>query len=63
MATYLTTEELAEYLRIPVSSIYQWRVHRTGPKAARVDGVGQAGRPKAHGIGGRRKLGPILLQR
>ena len=36
MATYITTEAVAEYLQIPLSSIYQWRTRGFGPKATRV---------------------------
>lgn len=36
MGTYMTTEQLAEYLTVPVNTIYQWRHRGTGPRAARV---------------------------
>jgi excisionase family DNA binding protein len=36
MTTYLTTEQVAEYLSVPVNTLYQWRLRGTGPRAARV---------------------------
>lgn len=33
---FLTTAELAELLRVPVDSIYQWRHKGEGPPAIRV---------------------------
>ena len=36
MTKYLTTQELAEYLSVPVNTLYQWRVRNEGPQAARV---------------------------
>lgn len=36
MSTYMTTEELADYLKVPVNSIYQWRVRGAAPPAAKV---------------------------
>lgn len=30
-----TTEEVAEYLRVPVPTLYQWRTKGTGPRASR----------------------------
>lgn len=36
MSVYLTTEELAKYLTVPVATIYQWRHRGTGPRAARL---------------------------
>jgi excisionase family DNA binding protein len=32
----LTAAETAAYLRIPVETLYQWRSHGIGPRAARV---------------------------
>jgi len=32
----MTSEEVAEYLRVPVPTLYQWRHKGAGPKAARV---------------------------
>lgn len=32
----LTVEELAEYLGVPVATLYQWRYRREGPKGFRV---------------------------
>lgn len=32
----LTIKEVAEYLGIPVTTLYQWRYHRTGPPGLRV---------------------------
>jgi excisionase family DNA binding protein len=31
-----TAGETAEFLGVPVSTLYQWRYHRTGPRACRV---------------------------
>ena len=36
MSTYITTEQLAEYLAVPVNTIYQWRHRGTAPRAARL---------------------------
>ena len=36
MGTYLTTSQVAEYLSVPVSTLYQWRHRGLGPRAARV---------------------------
>lgn len=36
MGTYLTTDEVADYLSVPVSTLYQWRHRGIGPRAARV---------------------------
>jgi len=32
----MTTEELAGYLQLPITTIYAWRAHREGPRAIRV---------------------------
>src|SRR5699024_144648 len=32
----LTSEELAEYLQVPIKTIYEWRTNRTGPAAYRL---------------------------
>ncbi|MPZ62233.1 MAG: helix-turn-helix domain-containing protein [Propionibacteriales bacterium] len=32
----LTVTELADYLGVPVATIYDWRVDRTGPRAIRI---------------------------
>lgn len=32
----LTIEEVAEYLQVPVQTLYHWRYKRTGPKGVRV---------------------------
>jgi excisionase family DNA binding protein len=32
----LTPSELAEYLRVPLRTLYQWRYERRGPRAIRV---------------------------
>ncbi|MGI8752439.1 MAG: helix-turn-helix domain-containing protein [Acidimicrobiales bacterium] len=36
MEALLTVEEVAELLRVPVATIYRWRLHREGPPAVRV---------------------------
>lgn len=36
MGTYLTTGQVADYLSVPVSTLYQWRHRGIGPRAARV---------------------------
>lgn len=36
MIEYLSTREVAEYLSIPITTIYQWRYRGTGPRAAKV---------------------------
>jgi excisionase family DNA binding protein len=33
---YLTPDELADLLRVPLETIYQWRRKRTGPPGFRV---------------------------
>lgn len=33
---WMTPEELADHLRIPVSTVYAWRYKGTGPKGSRV---------------------------
>ena len=35
-ARYLTPEDVAELLGVPVQTLYQWRRKRTGPPAFRV---------------------------
>ena len=32
----LTIDEVAEYLQVPVQTLYHWRYKRTGPKGVRV---------------------------
>jgi len=32
----LTTEDLAEYVHVPVATVYQWNYRKTGPAAIRV---------------------------
>lgn len=32
----LTAQELADYLEVPVTTLYHWRQHREGPPAFRV---------------------------
>jgi excisionase family DNA binding protein len=32
----LTVEDLAEYLSVPVATLYAWRYHRQGPPGFRV---------------------------
>ena len=32
----LTVQELADRMQVPVSTVYQWRKHGTGPKAYRI---------------------------
>jgi excisionase family DNA binding protein len=32
----LTVEDLAEYLGVPVATLYAWRYHRQGPQGFRV---------------------------
>lgn len=36
MATLMTTEQVAEYLAVPVNTLYQWRHRGIAPRAARV---------------------------
>lgn len=36
MTEYLTTEQVGEYLQVPVNTIYKWRVQGDGPRAARI---------------------------
>lgn len=31
-----TTEEVAEHLQVPITTLYQWRNKGTGPRASRV---------------------------
>jgi excisionase family DNA binding protein len=31
-----TAEEVAEYLGVPVATLYQWRYHDKGPRASKV---------------------------
>jgi excisionase family DNA binding protein len=31
-----TPQEVAEYLKVPVETVYHWRRRRTGPKASKV---------------------------
>lgn len=35
-APLLTTDELADYLRVPISTIYAWNHRGSGPKRMRV---------------------------
>lgn len=32
----MTAEEAAEYLRVPIRTLYDWRLKKTGPPALRV---------------------------
>jgi excisionase family DNA binding protein len=32
----MTTEQVAEYLQVPVTTLHQWRYLRKGPLAARI---------------------------
>lgn len=32
----LTTQELADYLKVPLETIYAWRTRRLGPKGLKV---------------------------
>lgn len=36
MSIYLTTEQVSEYLTVPVGTLYQWRSRGRGPRAAKV---------------------------
>lgn len=36
MSVYLTTEQVSEYLTVPVGTLYQWRSRGHGPRAAKV---------------------------
>ena len=36
MAEIMTTQQVAEYLQVPVATLYQWRWRHEGPRAARV---------------------------
>lgn len=36
MSGYMTTEQVAEYLTVPVNTLYQWRHRGSGPRAARL---------------------------
>jgi excisionase family DNA binding protein len=36
MPEWLTTEELADELKVPISTVYKWRHEGTGPKAHRI---------------------------
>ncbi|MBE1874830.1 helix-turn-helix transcriptional regulator [Myceligenerans pegani] len=31
-----TIEEVSAFLRVPVATLYRWRTHNDGPKAARI---------------------------
>ncbi|MBO0609210.1 helix-turn-helix transcriptional regulator [Myceligenerans salitolerans] len=31
-----TIDEVAAFLRVPVATLYRWRTHNDGPKAARI---------------------------
>jgi len=31
-----TPQEVADYLKVPLNTVYDWRRRRTGPKAAKV---------------------------
>jgi excisionase family DNA binding protein len=33
---FLTVEELADLLKVPIKSIYRWQLHRTGPRSHKV---------------------------
>lgn len=35
-AEFLTVEEVADLLRVPVSTVYRWRATGTGPQARRI---------------------------
>ena len=32
----LTTEEVAQYLSVPLSTLYQWRLKKVGPRGIKV---------------------------
>lgn len=32
----MTTEDLADYVKVPVATVYQWNYRKTGPAAIRV---------------------------
>ena len=34
--TLMTTEQLAEFLQVPLATLYQWRHKGTGPKGMKV---------------------------
>ncbi|HEY5455270.1 MAG TPA: helix-turn-helix domain-containing protein [Acidothermaceae bacterium] len=36
MDDLLTSKELAQYLGVPVATLYQWRAKSAGPRAAKV---------------------------
>ena len=36
MTELLTPQQLSDYLKVPVATLYQWRTQGTGPKASRV---------------------------
>ena len=36
MDTLMTTEQLAEFLQVPLATLYQWRHKGTGPKGLKV---------------------------
>jgi excisionase family DNA binding protein len=36
METLMTTEQLAEFLQVPLATLYQWRHKGTGPKGIKV---------------------------
>jgi predicted DNA-binding transcriptional regulator AlpA len=33
--TFMTPEQLSDFLQIPVSTLYRWRTERTGPPASK----------------------------
>lgn len=35
MNEYMTTEQVSEYLKVPVNTLYQWRSRGVGPRAAK----------------------------
>ena len=36
MSQLMTVHEVADYLKVPATTLYRWRHHRTGPAVARV---------------------------
>lgn len=36
MESLMTTEQLAEFLQVPLATLYQWRHKRTGPKGIKI---------------------------
>ena len=36
MAKLMTAEEAADYLRVPIRTLYDWRLKKAGPPALRV---------------------------